>query len=305
MSDSGEDSDYTQYPHCIICHQGPNADGPLIHACNCLGDHGLYHWPCLAGMIESMRDWPCTLCGRRFTDPRIQRYEYTPTFMQFLFRDMWTTPGFFMLVGGSEALVVAICSALILYTSDDFYHYLFVIFMVLVAIGIMIACANMAYNQHIQVGDYPFHFTRLLGLPDAPGGVMIIDATNTERQLEERREMAEQRAQEELEKQQLDVPEEKDEGQHLEELEAPEPMPAIQPGPPRLGPRAEPLAIPPYRRRGPTYEQIWGFHPLRMPGAHQQEGPSGRGQPLPQRRRHSFSGQESRRQSTHQRRHSQ
>ena len=270
MADSEEDDDFGEFPHCIICHQG-EADGPLIHACNCLGDHGLYHWPCLAGMIESMKDSPCSLCRQRFNDPRIQRYQYMPTFMQFLSGDVWRTPGDMIYLGGTVGLLAIICSSVIMYFADDIYLYLLALFVCFAAFMIAMLCARQQYDDHIADGYYPLHFTRLLELPDAPGGVMVIDVTETIRGLQQPAEIDEELDQEELEEEEeeLNIPEEQNEGQNLEELKAPEPMPAIQPGPPLLG----------------------------------------RGQPLPQRqlqrRRHSYPGQGSGMLSTHKRRHSQ
>ena len=265
MDDSGEDDDFGEFPHCIICHQG-DAAGPLIHACNCLGDHGLYHWPCLAGMIESMKDLSCSLCRQRFNDPRIQRYQYMPTFMQFLSGDVWRTPGDMIYLGGPFGIWAIICSSVIVYFADDNYLYLLALFICFAAFMMAMLGARQQYNDYIADGNYPLHFTRLLELPDVPGGVMVIDVTETIRGLQQPAQIDEQLDQEELEEEEeFDIFDEENEGQNLEELEAPEPMPAIQPGPRLLG----------------------------------------RGQPLPQRRRHSFSGQESRRQTTHQRRHSQ
>ena len=211
MDDSEEDDDFGEFPHCIICHQG-EAVGLLIHACNCLGDHGLYHWPCLAGYIESIKDSPCPLCRQRFNDPRIQRYQYMPTFMQFLFRDMWRTPGDMIYIGGTVGLIATLCSSVVLYVADDIYLYGMVIFMMVAAFMIVMLCAKEQYDDHIRLGNYPHHFTRLLENPDAPGGVSVIDVTQTVRHLQQQAQIAEQHAQEQLEKQQLDIPEEQNEG---------------------------------------------------------------------------------------------
>ena len=58
---------------CTACID-PDHYYPLQRFCECQAFNSCYHWLCIVHWMESNEDMPCNLCGRLFTDPRIERF---------------------------------------------------------------------------------------------------------------------------------------------------------------------------------------------------------------------------------------
>ena len=180
-------------PRCVYCRGGEEF-GPLISPCNCTGSHGYIHWDCLVGLIERYQDYPCFVCRQRYTDPRIRRYEYTPSFLQYLMSDIWRTCygpvevviTFIMLMLGVLMLGVLFGSLIAYYNGQgDFYLLYFLLF----AGGsyVYYELLREPYNTFLANGDFPRQITRISGHPNRSfwQGPLVMDVTLTHRRIAE------------------------------------------------------------------------------------------------------------------------